>query len=216
MRLAGLLFGLYLGLRLHWFQQPRPFPRQLAALLDVTARMQYLDPESLVELFGIVPGMTVLELGCGTGAMTEPLARQLQGSGQILVLDIQSAFVEHARHRIAAAGLEEQVHFYLSDPQSAPIGPHTTDLLVLGSVLGEIPDLHTCLTRLFEIAKPDSRLVVYDEVLNPAAMSPARTRMHLHAAGFRFGGQIRQLTHYVAMYYKDEVAFNPDQVIGLS
>ncbi len=216
MRLAGLILGLYLGMRLHWFQQPRPFPRQLAALLQGTVRLRYLDPDGLVDLFGVSPGMTVLELGCGTGVVTQPLAEKLHGAGQILALDIQAALADHARRRIAAAGLENRVRFYLSDLQAAPVSPHTTDLIVLGSVLGEIPDLHACLTRLFEVAKPDSRLVVYDEVLNPAAMPPAMARMHLHAAGFRFGGQIRKLTHYVAMYYKDDVAFDPDQPVGLS
>ncbi len=216
MRLVGLVFGLYLGMRLHWFQEPRPFPRQLAALLQGTARLRYLDPEGLVDLFGVTPDMTILELGCGTGTLTLPLAQRLHDSGQILALDIQSTLAEQARSRIVEAGLEARVCFFLTDLHSAPLSPHTTDLIVLGSVLGEIPDRHACLTRLFEIAKPDSRLVIYDEVLNPATMPPAMARMHLHAAGFRFGGQIRKLTHYVAMYYKDAVAFDPDLPIGSS
>ncbi len=214
-RLVGLVCGVYLGMRLHWSQQPRPFPHQWAACLQGSMRLRYLDPAGLVDLFGITPGMTILDLGCGTGVITQPLAQSLQSSGQVLALDIQAPLMERARQRIAAADLEERVHFYLSDLQTAPISPHTTDLIVLGSVLGEIPDLHACLIRLFEIARPGSRLVVYDEVLNPGGMPPALVRMHLHAAGFRFGGQIRKLTHYVAMYYKDEVTFDATQSPGM-
>lgn len=210
----GLISGLGLGLRLHWRLHPRPFPRQGADLLQSRLRLRYLQPDALLDRFGIAPDMTILELGCGTGIMTQALAQRLGDAGQVLALDIQEDLLDRARHRIQEAGLEGRVRFHLADPHAAPLAHHTTDLIVLGSVLGEIPELHACLTRLFEIAKPRSRLVVFDESLNPAFLAAGAAQMHLHAAGFRLGGQIRQWTHYAAVYYKDEVAFDPNVKVG--
>ena len=34
--------------------------------------------------------------------------------------------------------------------------------------------------------------------------------MHLHAAGFRRGGHIRQLTHWLGVYYRDGDEWDPN------
>ena len=216
LKLAGLVAGLQIGLRLHWFQQPRPFPRVLSSLLQQPARLQYLDPELLVDLCGLAPDMKVLEVGCGTGLVTVALARKLTDGGQVIALDIQASMLEMARARVDEAGCSDRVAFHLADPDAAPLAMHTSDLILLGSVLGEVPEVHEFLKRLFEIAKPESRIVVYEELLHPGFVSSGMARMHLHAAGFRQGGLIRKLTHYIGVYYKDEVAFDPDLKPGTS
>lgn len=213
-RMAGAAIGLCLGMRWHWFQQPRPFPRHLAGLLHSGGRRRYLDPEAVADLCGIAPGMTVLEVGCGTGVMTTVLAKRLDPAGKILALEIQAPLLAQARARLTAAGLADRVEFHQADAPGAAIGPHTSDLIVLGSVLGELPDIHDCLTHLFEIARPASRVVVFEETLNPAYVPAGMARMHLHAAGFRQGGLVRKLTHYIAVYYKDSVEFDPGLQAG--
>lgn len=45
----------------------------------------------------------VVELGCGYGTFTVPVARRI--SGRLLALDIEPAMVERTRQRLAAAGL---------------------------------------------------------------------------------------------------------------
>ncbi len=216
LKLAGLAAGLQIGLRLHWFQQPRPFPRVLAALLEQPARLRYLDPEPLLDLCGVTPDMTVLEVGCGTGVVTAALARKMTAGGQVIALDIQESLLDRARARVEATGCADKVTFHWAEPETAPLAMHTADLILLGSVLGEIPELHSCLTRLFAVAKPQSRVVVYEEALHPGFVSAGMARMHLHAAGFRQGGLIRKSTHYVGVYYKDEVVFDPDLKPGTS
>ncbi len=216
LNLAGLVAGLQIGLRLHWFQQPRPFPAVLAPLLEQPARLRYLDPEQLLDLCGIAPDMTVLEVGCGTGVATAALARKMTGDGRVIAWDIQASLLRRAQARVAATGCADKVVFQLAEPNTAPLAMHTADLILLGSVLGEVPEMHRFLTRLFEIAKPRSRVVVYEEVLHPGFVSSGMARRHLHAAGFRQGGLLRKPTHYIGLYYKDEVAFDPDLKPGTS
>ncbi len=216
LKLVGLVAGWQIGMRLHWFQQPRPFPRLLAPLLEQPARLGYLNPELLVDLCGVTPDMKVLEVGCGTGVLTAALARRLTGQGQLIALDIQNSMLAKAQARLEAAGHSDRVAFHLANPEDAPLAMHTSDLIVLGSVLGEVPEVHSLLTRLFELAKPQSRLVLYEEALHPGFVSSGMARMHLHAAGFRQGGLIRKPSHYIGVYYKDEVVFDPDLKPGTS
>ena len=210
LRLAGFAGGALLGLRLHWFRQPRPWPRQLASWLDCDLRRRWLGPASLLDPIGVQPGMHVLEVGCGTGVVTEELARRVGEQGTVTALDIQMELIQRARTRLREAGLADRVRFLFADTAGAPLDPQSADLIVLGSVLGEIPDPHSMLTTLFGVAKPGSRLAVYEEPLMPGALPPAMAQMHLHAAGFRRGGHIRQLTHWLGVYYRDGDEWDPD------
>lgn len=214
LRLTGFAGGVLLGLRLHWFRQPRPWPRQLAAWLDSGLRLRGLDPASLLDPIGVQPGMHVLEVGCGTGVVTEELARRAGEQGTVTALDIQMDLVRRAQRRLGEAGLANRVRFLCADVAGAPLDPESVDLIVLGSVLGEIPDPHPMLVTLFGVARPGSRLAVYEEPLMPGALPPAMAQMHLHAAGFRRGGHIRQLTHWLAVYYRDGDEWDPDLTPG--
>ena len=210
LRLAGFAGGALLGLRLHWFRQPRPWPRLLAAWLDCDLRRRWLEPASLLDPIGVQPGMHVLEVGCGTGVVTEELARRVGEQGTVTALDIQMDLIQRARTRLREAGLADRVRFLFADTAGAPLDPQSADLIVLGSVLGEIPDPHPMLVTLFGVAKPGSRLAVYEEPLMPGALSPAMAQMHLHAAGFRRGGHIRQLTYWLGVYYRDGDEWDPN------
>ena len=153
LRLAGFAGGALLGLRLHWFRQPRPWPRQLASWLDSDLRRRWLDPASLLDPIGVQPGMHVLEVGCGTGVVTEELARRVGEQGTVTALDIQMELIQRARMRLREAGLAGRVRFLFADTAGAPLDPQSADLIVLGSVLGEIPDPHSMLTTLFGVSR---------------------------------------------------------------
>src|SRR5262249_34320291 len=53
-----------------------------------------------------VPGQTVLDIGCGTGADTLELARR---GVRVVAVDASSAMVEQLRQRVAHAGLDALV-----------------------------------------------------------------------------------------------------------
>lgn len=64
-------------------------------------------------------GMRVLDIGCGTGASTLAAARLVGPQGHVLGGDISEPFLERARHRAAAAGINT-VDFKCLDAQVAP------------------------------------------------------------------------------------------------
>ncbi len=62
----------------------------------------------------LVPGGTVLDLCCGTGASALPAARAVGSSGHVLAIDLAAPMLEVARTRAAAEGLA-QLEFRLGD-----------------------------------------------------------------------------------------------------
>ncbi len=88
-------------------------------------------------------GPSVLELGCGSGALTVALveAGAVHGDG----LDLSPASVEVARRRAASAGLDDRLSFQVGDGASATLEPH--DWVILDRVLCCYRDLDRLLAN---------------------------------------------------------------------
>jgi SAM-dependent methyltransferase len=82
----------------------------------------------LLERSGVEPGGAVLEIGCGTGAFTEPLARAVGERGTVVGADISAAMLAGARKRLAEAGLGN-VSLLEADAQTHKFEPGRFDLI---------------------------------------------------------------------------------------
>lgn len=76
-------------------------------------------------------GRTVLELGCGSGALTVSLLER--GAARGHGIDLSAASVELARRRSARARLDERASFEIGDGASVRLEPH--DWVVLDRVI---------------------------------------------------------------------------------
>jgi len=68
-------------------------------------RDRWQRPEHVVALVGVVPGMTVADLGAGTGYFEPYLSRAVGETGRVLALDIEPSMIDYIDKRAAAAGL---------------------------------------------------------------------------------------------------------------
>lgn len=67
----------------------------------------------IVELLALEPGATVLEIGCGWGALA--LAMGGKGGAQVTGLTLSTEQLAHAREQVAAQGLEGRIDLRLQD-----------------------------------------------------------------------------------------------------
>ncbi|WP_186389101.1 class I SAM-dependent methyltransferase [Stappia sp. TSB10P1A] len=61
--------------------------------------------EHLLDEAGIAPGWTVVDIGCGPGAVTRMIARRVGPQGRVLAVDHDPAMLEMTRRMAAAEGL---------------------------------------------------------------------------------------------------------------
>lgn len=75
-----------------------------------------------LERLEIAPGSRILDVGCGWGDTAIALARRTGPEGEVLGLDCVEQFLEDARRRAAAAGIDN-VRFIAADVERYPFEP---------------------------------------------------------------------------------------------
>lgn len=96
---------------------------------------------SLFDIEGIVDWLafskettTIVEIGCGYGTFTVPIAKK--SAGEIYTFDIEPSMIEIARENVRKAGLSN-VTFGLRDvlEQGTGLEPNSTDMVLLFNIL---------------------------------------------------------------------------------
>lgn len=185
---AGLLIGSQVALRAGAWMQPRPMPHQQAALLEHPLRLRYRNPSELLGQLGVFAGMSVADLGCGTGLFTVEMAQRVGNTGQVHAVDIQAQMLSQAKQRIDAAGHSQHVRYYHSGIHSLPLPDSTIDVALMAAVLGEIPARLLALEEVRRVLKPGARLAISEELPDPAYTPAPLARRWAEQVGFRFAG----------------------------
>jgi SAM-dependent methyltransferase len=106
----------------------------------------------------------VLELACGSGRLTVPIA---QGGADIVGVDVSAPMIERARRRSAQAGVDIQWH--LQDVRTLDLGRRFALAFIATNALQHLHDLESLrafFRRTRQHLLPDGQLII--DVFNPA------------------------------------------------
>ncbi len=105
----------------------------------------------------VAAGEWALEIGCGTGAFTVPLAEAVGDRGQIVGADISEAMLAGARKRLAESGLKN-VSLVQADAQTHAFEPGRFDLVASRFGVMFFADPAAAFANLRAAARPGGRL----------------------------------------------------------
>ncbi|PSJ54165.1 class I SAM-dependent methyltransferase [Kumtagia ephedrae] len=97
-----------------------------------------------------------LEVGCGTGALTEAILSHC-GPRSLLSTDPSDAFLAHARSTID----DRRVRFEAASGQGLPADDASMDVVAAALVLNFVPDRPSALAEMQRVLKPDGWLSFY-------------------------------------------------------
>lgn len=200
---AGVAVGAQAGARVVCELAPHPLPHQLAGVLDAPLRLRYRNLGETLGPFGLVAGMTVLEVGCGTGYFTQEIARRVGRTGLVHVVDIQKPMLEAAQRRLEAADLAERVRFHHAGANALPLPDDCVDVAVLINVLAQIPDKLGALAEVRRVLRPGGRVALSEELPNPAYLPAGAARRLATAAGLAVAGKAGTAFCYSIMLIDD-------------
>jgi ubiquinone/menaquinone biosynthesis C-methylase UbiE len=114
----------------------------------------------------VEPNMTVLDLGCGFGYFTLPLARMVGVNGRIVAVDIEPRTITRLIARARKAGLADRIDARACQAGSLGLKDinGTVDLVVVMHTMHEIADLHGILCEARVLLRPNGRLFVVEPV----------------------------------------------------
>jgi len=148
---------------------------------------------TIIEHLDLHPGMQVLDVGCGPGRLTIPVARQVGVQGNVTAVDVQAGMLELTRKKTLAAGLDN-ISFIHAEVGKGALGREQFDRALLVTVLGEIPDREVALKEIFDSLKPGGMLSVTEIIFDPHFQGRGSVTRLIKAAGFHekdfFGNRI--------------------------
>jgi ubiquinone/menaquinone biosynthesis C-methylase UbiE len=126
---------------------------------DELARTLLPVPEYRQRLLELVPeGITVLEIGIGTGGLLSELARR---SAQVIGVDHSPAMLEEARRRLTAAGTDG-IELRLGEMTHLPLPDAAVGCVVANMVLHHAADPAAVLAETRRVLAPGGLLLIAD------------------------------------------------------
>jgi ubiquinone/menaquinone biosynthesis C-methylase UbiE len=124
-----------------------------------------IDPEKLFPTLHVKPGEAILDLGCGAGRYTLPLASLAGPQGTVYGADLWEEGLASLAEKAREQGLAN-IRTLLADvSQPLPLADGSVDLLFLATVLHDLAEAGQAQGALAEIArlvKPGGRLAVLE------------------------------------------------------
>jgi demethylmenaquinone methyltransferase/2-methoxy-6-polyprenyl-1,4-benzoquinol methylase len=117
------------------------------------------------------PGMRALDVACGTGVLTTPLAVVVGGRGRAVGVDLAERMLDIARAR-AVPPWAARPEYLVADALHLPFADGTFDAVTIGFGLRNLPDYLAGLREMARVARPGGRVVVL-EIARPR-WAPAR------------------------------------------
>ncbi|HEV8440373.1 MAG TPA: methyltransferase domain-containing protein [Methylomirabilota bacterium] len=130
--------------------------RRAKAEDEVAARDAYLG------LLDIAAGERVLDVGCGSGAVTREIARRVGSRGLAVGLDPSPALLAVARELAHEAGVGDRVEFREGNALRLPFPDRSFDAVVCVTVLSHVPRGEAAIPELVRVLRSGGRLGVFD------------------------------------------------------
>ena len=144
------------------------------------------EPGQLVRLLGIKFGMTIADVGAGSGYYVVRLSPIVGSNGRILAEDVVPEYLQSLRNRVRDLGLQN-VAIMLGEPHDPRLPVGSADIAILVHMYHEIAQPYALLYNLVPALKPNARVGVVDAFAPTAnhGAPPSLLRCELAAVGYR-------------------------------
>jgi ubiquinone/menaquinone biosynthesis C-methylase UbiE len=121
-----------------------------------------------------IPGRRILDLGCGVGGATFPLAERSGAGGLVAGVDISSALIEVATRR---AGNQRGIEFRVGDALAIPYPAGLFDAAYCERVFLYLPDRLAALRELQRVVRPGGQICLVDTDFDSMAIYSTRREL---------------------------------------
>jgi len=127
--------------------------------------LKLFDPEAVIKNLPLQDKMVVLDLGCGSGYFSLPLARMVRPSGKVIAIDIWKPALDVLTLKAKLAGLFniiETKQLDIENPAGFGLGAESVDVVLISNVLFQIENKAQVFKEVFRVLKNNGYLVVIE------------------------------------------------------
>lgn len=139
----------------------RIFIRMMASMMESRLRYKFFGPKRIIDGAGIVPGMMVLEVGCGTGFFTIPIGQMLGEQGSLIAMDVLPASVEEVKRKVEKGGLHN-VRVIKDNALDTKLEKESLDeVIIFGVIPAPMIPMQKLLAEMHRVLRPGGVLAVW-------------------------------------------------------
>lgn len=162
-------------------------PASLSGILSTSLRRLVHKPEKILEPF-VKPGMTVMDLGCGPGFFSIPMAELVGEDGCVIAVDLQQIMLDKMMRAAERQGVSSRIRPHLCASNAIGV-TDKVDFALAFYMVHEVPDAGEFLKEIAEILKPGGRLLFVEPKLHVSLAAFTRTVEMASDLGFSLAGE---------------------------
>ncbi len=138
-----------------------PSVKKFVERFEKEGRSVYDNREKIIEALHLKPGMTVADVGAGTGLFSRLIAPKIGPKGKLYSVDIAKSFVDHTVLSCHARGWK-QVEGIVCTQDDAKLPPGSVDLVFICATFHHFEFPIKTMKSVYRALKPGGTLVVID------------------------------------------------------
>jgi ubiquinone/menaquinone biosynthesis C-methylase UbiE len=143
-------------------------PAWFISVFDNPLRKLLHDPQRLLSPY-VLPGMTVLDIGCGAGYFSLGLAKLVGERGKVICLDLQAKMLDRLLQRARRLGVDKIIAAQQVEPDNLGKGT-AADFALAFWMVHEVADKKGFFTQAKSRLRPGGKLLMVE----PKGHVPAR------------------------------------------
>ncbi len=149
---------------------------------DNPLRNLYQDPEKILTPY-INEGDTTVDLGCGMGYFSLPLAKLVGEAGQVIAVDLQSRMLSGLKRRVEKTNLLERIKLHQCSQDQISI-PGPVDFVLAFWMVHEVHNSRSFLEQIWDMLKNQGHLLIIEPYVHVSERGFKRTETESLRADF--------------------------------
>ena len=139
----------------------KPTPSEFLEKFEVESREIFAKRNDIVSACKVSPGMTIADVGAGTGLFTRLLAKATGPKGNLVAVDIAQSFLDHILDSCKAEKISN-VTTQLCNQESCLLAPNSVDMAFVCDTYHHFEYPFKTMTSILKALKPDGKLVLIE------------------------------------------------------
>lgn len=135
--------------------------KQRIEIFEAPERAEWQKPDLIVSALDLKPGMTVADLGAGSGYFTRRFAKAVGPTGKVYAVDISADILAYLKQRAAKEGLKN-IEIVVDKPDDPMLPANSIDVAFFGEVTHHIAHRTDFFKKVYAALKPDGRMAIVD------------------------------------------------------